>query len=277
MSIKNTESRITTKRCLIPVQSKGNLGKSTFSGFLLEWLQYAGIPFRAVDSDSAHQSLKNRYPDHTAKFDATVNQEAFGLLIDRIPDSPVVLWDFRANFTPDFLDYATHYRLIEVLDRKGFRPTLFIFMSNDEDARVSAVNLFSYFGDAADYIEVDNPKLFSSDGFRRTGLHKTLAERGSPIITMPEMNKPSTNCWEALEEKEGKYLSISQVIAHKACSDTAHFELSGVKDLLFRQFEDASKWLLPDVSLIKQKVTRVAETKPAERSRFNNPLFAKQP
>jgi hypothetical protein len=273
---KSTEPLTSNKRFIPLVQSKGSLGKSFFGGLLLEYYQYAGIPFKAVDSDVVHQSLKSRYPDHTNKFDASKNQDLFGVMLDRLPDSPVVLLDCRANFTLDFLECCAHYRLLDIFERKGFRTTLPIFISDDEDARRSAADLVTYFGDAADYVMVDNPKNFGSNEFRRTGLYKWLLERDAPLITMPEMHTVTKNCWEEIEDKAGDHLSISKVIEHKECSDVAYFELSGVKDLMFRQFEDSSKYLLPDPGLIKQKVTRVdlAAAKPAKQP-FKSSLVAK--
>lgn len=274
---KHVESQPSPKRFLTAVQSKGSLGKSTLASLIIEWYQYAGVPFKAVDSDAEHQSLKNRYPGQTNLFDARKNKDAFGVMLDCLPDSPVVLFDAPSQFTTDFLDYSAHYRLRETFERKGWRPTIFIFTSNDEDARRSATDLVGYFEESADFVMVDNPKNFQSDEFKRTGLFTTLVRRGAPLITIPEINKVSKNCWEDLEEKEGKYLSISEVIGHKDCSAVAYFELSGVKDLMFRQLEDAAKYLMPDLNLIKTKVTRVSDqAKPSQRaSRFNNPLFAK--
>lgn len=255
------------KRLLPTVQSKGALGKSHFMALLMEYYLYAGIPFKAVDSDAVHQSLKRRYKDHTGQFDATLNQDAFGQLIAALPDSPVVLWDFRANFTPNFLRYSKHYQLLNVLERRGFRVTLPVFMSDDEDARRSAGDLAEYFGDSADYLLVDNPRIFSSNEFRRTGLYKWLLQKDTPIITIPEMHSVTKNYWEELEDKQGQHLSITKVITTKDCLDVAYYELSGIKDLMFRQFEDSAKYLVPDVRRIKEKVTRVADAAPV------NPAF----
>jgi hypothetical protein len=179
--------------------------------------------------------------------------------------------------TSDFLDYAAHYRLLEAFERKGWKTTLLMFMSPDEDARESASGLVKYFGEFADYLMIDNPKLFQSEEFKRTGLFKWLSQRGAPIITMPEMLKVSKINWEALETKEGKHLSISQVIEHPGCSTYAHFELSGCRDLMFAQLENHPRFLVPDLGLIKQKGTRAADIKSFNKpSRFAEPLFTKQ-
>ncbi|HXM48379.1 MAG TPA: hypothetical protein VN956_11095 [Pyrinomonadaceae bacterium] len=273
----STKPRTDTKRFIAPLQSKGSLGKSTFASFLLEWYRYAGIPFAAVDADVAHQSLKNRYPDNTEPFPALKSKESFGVMLDRLPESPVVLFDAPAQMTSDFLEYAAHYRLLEAFERKGWKTTLLMFMSPDEDARESASGLVKYFGEFADYLMIDNPKLFQSEEFKRTGLFKWLSHRGAPIITMPEMLKVSKINWEALETKEGKHLSISQVIEHPGCSTYAHFELSGCRDLMFAQLENHARFLVPDLGLIKQKVTRAADIKSFNKpSRFADPLFTKE-
>lgn len=250
-------------RLIATLQSKGALGKSHFMALLIEYYLYAGIPFKAIDCDIVHQTLKRRYKDEAGQFDATLNQDKFGELLATLPDFPAVLWDFRANFTPDFLRYAKHYQLMSVLERRSFRATLPIMMSDDEDARRSAGEVAEYFGESADYILVDNPKVFQSGEFRRTGLYKWLLQRDTPIITIPEMHSVTKNYWEELEDKQGTHLSISKVITTKDCLDVAYYELSGIKDMMFRQFEDSARYLMPDPSKIKEKVTRVASHAPA--------------
>jgi hypothetical protein len=242
---------------------------------LMEHYMFAGIPFRAVDSDAVHQSLRRRYKEHTGQFDATLNQDAFGQLLAALPDSPVVLWDFRANFTPDFIKYSKHYQLKSVIEARGFRVTLPIFMSDDEDARRSAGDLAEYFGESADYLMVDNPRVFSSGEFRRTGLYKWLLQKQTPIITMPEMHTVTKNYWEELEDRQGQHLSITKVIETKDCLDVAYYELSGIKDLMFRQFEDSAKYLMPDVRSIKERVTRTSETAPVIQTSFKSAFATK--
>jgi len=256
--LMTTDTHAGPKRLIATLQSKGALGKSYFMALLMEYYQYAGIPFKAIDCDVVHQSLKRRY--NTGFFDSALDQDNFGQLLATLPDSPAVLWDFRANFTPDFLGYARHYQLPSILERRGFRATLPIFTSDDEDARRSAADLAEYFSESADYLLIDNPKLFSSSEFRRTGLYKWLAGRDTPLITIPEMHSVTKNYWEELEDKQGTHLSMTKVIAAKDCLDVAYYELSGIKDMMFRQFEDYAKFLMPDTGRIKEKVTRVADS-----------------
>jgi hypothetical protein len=272
---KTIEANTGPKRLIPTLQSKGALGKSHFMSLLIEYCLFAGIPFRAVDCDIVHQTLKRRYKEHVGQFDAGLNQDNFGQLLATLPDSPIVLWDFRANFTPDFLRYAKHYQLLSILERRGFRATLPVFMSDDEDARRSAGDVAEYFGDAAEYLMIDNPKIFASGEFRRTGLYKWLLQRDTQIITIPEIHTVTKNYWEELEDKHGTHLSISKVIATKDCLDVAYYELCGIKDMMFREFEDSAKYLLPDLGRIKERVTRVSDTTPNKPVAFKSAFATK--
>jgi hypothetical protein len=275
MSTKNTDK--TWNQRFIPfVQSKGTLGKSFFAALLLEWLQYGKVDFKAIDSDVSHLGLASRYPERTNLFNASKDADEFGKLVGGLPNAPVVIFDCRANFTDDFLDYSAHYRLLEVFEKKGFRATIPIFVSDDGDAMKSAGNLYEYFEADADFVMIDNPKIFKSDDFRRTGLYKALVNRGAPMILIPEIHTFSKNWWMAAEDRAGRNLSITAVIDEKNCESSVHFELSGIKDLVFRQLEDNAELFLPEIGLLKEKVTRVNHDKPAQRStRFKNPLLSK--
>jgi hypothetical protein len=266
----------TPKRFLTAVQAKGSLGKSTTFSLLLEWYQFAGVPFKAVDSDAENRSLSTRYPKQVSHFDATQSKDAFGLLLAHLPESPVVVFDAPSQFTTDFVAYATHYQMLAMFERAGIRTTMFLFLSNDEDARRSAAELVEAFGEAIDYVMVENPKNFQSDEFRKTGLFDWLVQRGAPVIELPEISKVSRTLWEDLDAKGSKPLTIGEAIQHPDLPPIAQLELSGVRDRMLVQFEDHARLLVPDIALIKNKVTRVNVPKVPQRISRNNPLLAKR-
>jgi hypothetical protein len=274
MSTKNAD-RTWNKRFIPFVQSKGSLGKSFFAALLMEWLMYIKASFKVVDSDLSHRGLASRYPEKTNQFNASKNADEFGKLVGGLPDAPVFILDCRANFTDEFLDYSAHFHLLDVFESKGFRPTIPIFMSDDGDAMTSAGNLYEYFEAAGDFVMIDNPKVFTSEEFRRTGLYKALVARQVPTIIIPEVHTFSKNWWMSSEDRAGHNLSISDVISEKDCEPSVRIELSGIKDLVFRQLEDHARFWLPDVSLIKEKVIRVSAERTERSSRFKNPLFVK--
>jgi hypothetical protein len=79
--------------------------------------------------------------------------------------------DFPAQATDFLLSAAAHFRLLEFFGAAGIRPTLLMFAADDPTAKESASNTIRFFGDAADYLLVENPaktKATSSDGRRST-------------------------------------------------------------------------------------------------------------
>jgi hypothetical protein len=252
------------------------LGKSTNFGLLLEWYQFAGIPFKAVDSDAENRSLSIRYPKHVSYFDATRNRDAFGVMLAKLPECPVVVFDAPSQFTTEFIEYAMHYQMLTMFERAGTRITMFIFTSNDEDARRSAAEIIEAFGDAIDYVMVDNPKVFESDEFKQRGVYDWLTKHGAPLIELPQISKVSQTLWEDLDGKNPKPLSIGEAIQNPDLAPIAQLELSGVRDRMLVQFEDHARLLTPDVSLIKNKVTRAKAMTAPQRISRNSPLLAKK-
>jgi hypothetical protein len=56
--------------------------------------------------------------------------------------------------------------LLEFFKDAGVRPTLLIFAADDPTAKESASNTVRFFGDAADYVLIENPARFKSEEFR---------------------------------------------------------------------------------------------------------------
>jgi len=82
------------------------------------------------------------------------------------------------------------------------------------------------------------------------------------------------NGWEALEDKMKRYLSLDEVCWLKELHELSRFELQFLRNRFLVQFEDFAGYLLPDTSLIKNKVSRFRETTQQKVDRVNDPLLA---
>ncbi len=50
-------------RLLVPIQSRGNLGKSTVVAALGQWLDQRGVEWKGFDLDGDHQSFARLFPE----------------------------------------------------------------------------------------------------------------------------------------------------------------------------------------------------------------------
>ena len=265
-----------TRKFIACTQSTGRVGKSTVADGLISWLNFAGIPFEAMDADGEHQTLSSRHPGNVHLFDATRSLDEFGVMIDTLPDVPVILADFPAQSTGFLLTAAEHFRLLDSFAATGIRPTLLIFAADDDTAQKSAANTVRFFADSADYVLVENPAKFKSGEFKRTGLYQWFQERHTPTLRMPTISIVSLNAWDAMERKQQRYLSLDEVTKQPGLSFIAQFELASIRNSFLTQFEELANRIVVDVSLIKNKVSR-EELRRADQgvSPFNNPLLAK--
>jgi hypothetical protein len=270
------KTKIVSRRFIACTQSTGRVGKSTVAEGLITWMHYAGIEFAAIDADSQHQTLLHRYPDEVATFDATKTLDDFARMIQTLPPRPVILVDFPAQATDFLLSAAKHFRLLEFFEQARVRPTLLIFAADDPTAKESASNTVRFFGDNADYLLIENPARFKSAEFHRTPLANWFEQRSTPTLAIPAITAVTMNGWEALENKQKRYLSLDEAREAKELHELSRYELGFLRDRFLVQCEDAAGYLLPDVALIKNRVERPRESKIQKVDRFSDPFLVTQ-
>ena len=215
--------------------------------------------------------FSHRYPCDVESFDATKTLDDFARMIQALPDFPVILVDFPAQATNFLLSAAEHFRLLEFFERSGIRPTLLIFAADDPTAKESASKTVRFFGDAVDYLLVENPAKYKSDEFMRTPLIKWLAERETPKLRVPAVTAITINAWEALERKLNRYLPLDEACRQNGLHD--RHELGFLRDRFLAQFEDLADRVVPDRALVKNKVARLTERKADVQNALNDPFL----
>jgi hypothetical protein len=58
--------------------------------------------------------------------------------------------------------------MLKSFQASGIRPTLLIFTADDSTAKDGALETLEFFGDAADYLLIENSARFKSDSFKAT-------------------------------------------------------------------------------------------------------------
>jgi hypothetical protein len=264
-----------TRRFIACTQSTGRVGKSTFAEGLISWLRFAKVPYCAIDGDTQHRTLARRYADEVEAFDATKSVDEFARMIQALPPAPVILVDLPAQATGFLLDASERLQLLDFFESVGIRPTLLVFVADDPTARESAANTVRFFADRADYLLIDNPARFRSDGFKRTPFARWFEERKTPTFSIPAITHGAIEAWHSLERKEGKYLSFDDARKAHGIHELFQMDLGYARNRFLVQCEDYADRLLPDVSLIKNRVSRTGKSaqKPEVVSHLNDPFF----
>ena len=262
-----------SRRFIACTQSTGRVGKSTVAEGLITWMRYAGIDFAAVDADSQHLTLSRRYPQDSAIFDATKTFDDFARMLKELPAFPVIIVDFPAQATDFLLSAAMHFNLLEFFEQSGIRPTLLVFAADDPTAKESAAKTIRFFNDAADYLLVENPAKFKSDEFKKTALRAWLGERSTPTLRIPAITALTMNAWENLERKLKRYLPLEEASQHQELHELSRYELGFLRDRFLVQFEGFAGQVLPDINLVKKKITRSNEPRTETQDPLTDPFL----
>jgi hypothetical protein len=268
--MNKTESKPATstpikQRVIAPIQSPGDLTKSTTLSLLASWLRHAGVPFSALDADSQHWSMSRRNPNGSVyRWDATANKDKFHSMIKDLADDPVLIVDFPSQKTDFLLSSFAEFRVLDGFERNGIRPTFLIFASNETKAKESASAAVAYFGDRADYLLIENPAKFDSDEFKKKKLYRLLVEKGTPTIRFPSLTETSINQWDDLERREKRAFSFDEVCdpEFKGLDWFTQGNLQHLRNQAWAQFEDhAFPRIVPDADLIKNRVPPMQSVK----------------
>jgi hypothetical protein len=254
------------QRLITCFQSTGRVGKSTTVEAIIEWLNFAGIGWAAVDSDAEHRTLSRRYPEKVRFFDATESPDSFLKLLQTLPSVPVALADFPAQATEFLLGAMEQFRGLDVLDAQNIRMTVLLFVADDQTAQTSLAKTIRALGERVDYLIIKNPARYKSDAFDKSGAAEWLRERGTPIIELPGITTTTLEGVQIASREAQRFLPLAEAGKSESVPLSSRFELEHFLNRVFTQLEDAGGRVVPDPSAIKTKVQR---PKLAEKQAIN--------
>src|SRR6185436_17844094 len=92
--------KTTKHRLLLPMQAKGNLGKSLETAARACWLNQRGIPWQGFDLDGDNRTLSRLFPDQTKLVPLHGQPDDLAEVISilrKTTAAPVTLLDLRAH------------------------------------------------------------------------------------------------------------------------------------------------------------------------------------
>jgi hypothetical protein len=169
---------------------------------------------------------------------------------------PVELIDFPAQATQSILNACHHFSATKIFEDKGIRLTVCIFASDERAALASGAQIVSTLGDSADYVVIANPARFTSQVFFASKLAERLKD--APQIQIPRITGGTIEALDRASKQKRKSLTFRE--AEPLLEIGSRYELEHWRNRLFSQFEDHAAALLPEPSLVKNRVARAEET-----------------
>jgi hypothetical protein len=166
-------------RLVVPIQTRGNLGKSTEAIARCEWMSQRGVLWKGYDLDAFNRTLSTTYPENVVFVEPGAEPE--GELIKifrRLAHSEVTVIDPSAHMNRTILRAMEMVRLTELCGAIAARVTVLIYpvdeVSDIDDLAQTVENLEN----SVDWVIVRNPVKIPTTKFPAS-ISRTSGERGS--------------------------------------------------------------------------------------------------
>jgi hypothetical protein len=175
-----------------------------------------------------------------------------------MPDSPLSVADFPAQATDFLLDSMQSLRVLDALEKSETRMTVLMFAADDPTATASMAKTYRALGNRIDYIVVKNPARFRSHLFDESSLAELFRQNKVPVIQLPAITATTLQQINSASAQQRRHLTFAEAVKMQGLHQMCRFEIEHFLNRVYVQCEDAARVLLPDPSLIKNKVTRQA-------------------
>jgi hypothetical protein len=210
-----------------------------------------------ADCDGEHLTLSKRFPE-AAFVDATRSRDEFLQLMTSMPDSPLSVADFPAQATEFLLDAMQSLRVLDALEGNGTRMSVLMFAADDPTATASMAKTYRALGDRVDYIVVKNPARFRCRLFDESALAELFRQNRVPVIELPAVTATTLQQINTASAERKRHLTFVEAVEIHSLHAMCRFEIEHFLNRIYVQCEDAARVLVPDLALVKNKVTRLA-------------------
>jgi hypothetical protein len=236
-------------RLIVPMQARGNVGKSTILGVIAGWLEQRGIEWRGFDLDPDHRSLARLFPANVAL--APLGDEPEGDLIRLLRSCaglPVTVIDPRAHLSEILFRGFEMIRFPETFAEVEGRVTVLLFPADDLEVMTDMDQTVSRLGGAVDYVVVKNraraPRTRMFDGSELEGDLQTL---GAEVLEFPALLSIARNHLAALEADLGRGVCHAEAVMNLELpvDSLVRMVIEDWLKGLFRKFDRIAGRLLP--------------------------------
>jgi hypothetical protein len=177
--MKTSEDPITSEildRLIVPIQTRGNLGKSTEAIARCQWMSERGVSWKGYDLDAFNRTLSNTYPEDVVFVEPGPEPE--GELIKifrRLAQSEVTVIDPSAHMNRTILRAMEMVRLAQLCEAIAARVTVLIYPVDEVSDMDDIAQTVEVLGRSVDWVIVRNPvKIATTKFFQGSDLEREL-------------------------------------------------------------------------------------------------------
>ena len=180
-------------RLILPLQAKGNVGKSIEAAARACWLNQRGISWQGFDLDGDNKTLSRLFPGQTKLVPLTGladDQDELISILRKSTAAPVTLVDPRAHLDAQLLTAIRTTHFFEIAAAQSIGITIMVFPLDDLDVMTNLDSVCLYCGDKVEYVIVRNPaRAPKTRMFDGSELEKDLLNHGAANLVIPLLSE----------------------------------------------------------------------------------------
>jgi hypothetical protein len=266
--------KTTKHRLILPMQAKGNMGKSIEAAARASWLNQRGIQWQGFDLDGDNRTLSRLFPGQVMLTPLNGQSEDLDELISilrKTTAKPVTLVDPRAHLDVQLMKALSATHFFDIAGMQNIGITLMVFPLDDLDVMTNLDAVCQFCGKQVDYVIVHNPaRAPKTRMFAGSELEKELLDQGAVTITVPVLSEFVKLRLAKLEAGQQRGIPFNEAIGNDALGldIMARGVLQDWLATMFNQYDQIAAKLLP--------VVEAATIKPKIIPPIGEPLFAKR-
>ena len=226
--MKTSEDPTTSEilhRLVVPIQTRGNLGKSTEAIARCEWMSERGVVWRGYDLDAFNRTLSTTYPEEVVFVEPGLEPEGELIKIFRgLAQSEVTVIDPSAHMNRTILRAMEMVRLTQLCEAVAARVTVLIYPVDEVSDMDDIAQTVEALGDSVDWVIVRNPvKIHTTKFFQGSELESQLLGFGAARLEIPALLSDTRNHLRSREIQLGRGLSPAEALRNPSIQlDIAH-------------------------------------------------------
>jgi hypothetical protein len=226
--MKRSEDPTTSEilhRLLVPIQTRGNLGKSTEAIGRCEWMTERSVTWRGYDLDAFNRTLSTTYPEEAVFVEPGPEPEGELIKIFRgLAQSEVTVIDPSAHMNRTILRAVEMVRLTQLCEAIAARVTVLIYPVDEVSDMDDIAQTVEVLGDSVDWVIVRNPvKIPTTKFFQGSELETQLLGFGAVWLEIPALLSDTRNHLRSREIQLGRGLSPAEALRSPSIQlDIAH-------------------------------------------------------
>ena len=256
-------------RLVVPIQTRGNLGKSTEAIARCEWMSQRGVLWKGFDLDAFNRTLSTTYPENVVFVEPGPEPEGELIRIFRnLAQSEVTVVDPSAHMNRTILRAMEMVRLTQLCQAIAARITVLIYPVDEVSDMDDISQTVEALGDSVDWVIIRNPvKIPTTKFFQGSDLESQLLGFGAARLEIPALLSDTRNHLRSREIQLGRGLSPAEALKNPRIQlDMAHrIVLEQWLAELFERLDATAGHLIPTTKAKALKPARVREVTAPKR------------